>query len=51
MTEINASSIPAVRAAYVRPTLTTFGSVRELTGAMSQAGTDNTAMNMNDVNP
>ncbi|MFN4134988.1 MAG: lasso RiPP family leader peptide-containing protein [Novosphingobium sp.] len=34
----------AARRAYARPALTVYGSVRELTGAMSGAGTDNMSM-------
>lgn len=40
----------SVRRGYTRPTLTVYGSVRELTGAKSGAGTDQSAMHMNDVN-
>lgn len=41
----------AARRAYARPALTVYGSVRELTGAMTGAGTDNMAMVMNVGNP
>ncbi len=39
------------RRAYARPSLTIYGSVRELTGAMSGTGTDNNLEQMNAVNP
>lgn len=41
----------SVRRGYVRPSLTVYGSVRELTGAMSGTGTDSSVMKMNDINP
>lgn len=51
MTMNSASNRGAARRAYARPALTVYGSVRELTGAMSGAGTDNTSMLMNVGNP
>lgn len=36
----------AVRRGYARPSLTVYGSVRELTGAMSGGGTDASSMFM-----
>ena len=41
----------AARRAYARPALTVYGSVRELTGAMTGSGTDNMGMIMTDGNP
>ncbi|MFM2370332.1 MAG: hypothetical protein RIS85_54 [Pseudomonadota bacterium] len=39
----------AVRRGYSRPSLTVYGSVRELTGAMSGVGTDSSSMFMTGV--
>ncbi|CAH0497581.1 hypothetical protein [Novosphingobium sp. CECT 9465] len=41
MTELNKNARKTTaRAAYARPTLMVYGSVRELTGGMSSAGSD-----------
>lgn len=52
MTDHNSTANNAnSRRAYARPSLTIYGSVRELTGAMSGTGTDNNLEQMNAGNP
>lgn len=46
MIDRNSSFHAPARRAYARPSLTVYGSVRDLTGAMSSTGADNMGMFM-----